>query len=64
MPFWHGNSKPSNLKGIPNRRPSKAGRLSIFMTEADYNRNRKQQQDKRPYNGSEAQMQHRRLFWR
>ena len=64
MPLWHGNSKPSKLKGIPNAKPSKARRLSIFMTEADYNRNRRRQQARQPYNGSEDQMQHRRLFWR
>ena len=64
MLFWHGNNRPSNLKGLPNTKPSKARRLSIFMTEADYNRNRRRQQDKQPYNGSELQMQHRRLFWR
>jgi hypothetical protein len=64
MPFWHGNSRSSNLKGFPNSRPSKGRRLSMFMTEADYKRNRKQQRDRLPYSGSEEQMQHRHLFWR
>ena len=56
--------KPSNLKGIPNTKPSRAKRLGIHMDTASYNRNRKRQRDALPYNGSEEQMQHRRIFWR
>ena len=62
MPRWHGNSKKSSLKGIPNKKLSVGELADIQMAAAEYEIRRKKGRDGRKYRGSQDEMEHR-LGW-
>ena len=59
MAKWHGNGKPSDLKGKPNKKWSKGELAELGMATAEYEVRRKKEKDGQKYRGSQDEMNHR-----